>query len=138
LWAITQPNADVTQMEHAQQFAHARDMSPLSGTHKFSKYSIASIPNDVVVSRASRLGVSIGKSPSQVSASVMLIKDLDLNRTLIMLKKKEESVLHELEGPQILVMNIANKLSEDLVNEDSITLEEHKGPRLRFLNQFMG
>jgi hypothetical protein len=48
-----------------------------------------------------------------------------------MLKKKEESVLNELEGPESLVMNIANKLSEDLVNEESITPEEHKGPPVK-------
>jgi hypothetical protein len=28
-------------------------------------------------------------------------------------------------------MNIANKLSEDFVNADSITLKEHKGPPVK-------
>jgi hypothetical protein len=53
----------------------------------FPSIPFASIPNSVVVARATRLGVSLGKSPSQMNASVELIKDLDLQRTLVMFKK---------------------------------------------------
>jgi hypothetical protein len=44
-----------------------------AGTTSFiSKYSISTIPNEVVVARAAKLGVSFGLSPSQVNASIRL------------------------------------------------------------------
>jgi hypothetical protein len=58
-----------------------------AGTTSFiSKYSISTIPNEVVVARAAKLGVSFGLSPSQVNALIELLKETDLNRTLIIFK----------------------------------------------------
>jgi hypothetical protein len=71
-----QPNADATQLERAKQVALAWDSPLVSGTKSITKFSIASIPNDVVVARASRLGVLLGESPSQIVSSVNLIKIL--------------------------------------------------------------
>jgi hypothetical protein len=88
--------------------ALARDSPSVSGTKSIPKFSITSIPNDVVVARVSRLGVLLGESPSQIVSFVNLIKDLDLNTTLIMLKKKEEMVLNKLYNNSSLVLNAAN------------------------------
>ena len=50
-------------------------------------YSVASIPNELVVARVARLGVSLGQSPTQIFPSINLIKEVDLHRTLITLMK---------------------------------------------------
>ena len=79
-------------MERAQHKAQARDPSNFSGTKYISKFSFDSIPNDIILERVSKLGVSLGRSPSQISKSIKGIKELDLNRTLTMVKQKEEKV----------------------------------------------
>jgi hypothetical protein len=40
------------------------------------KFPIASIPNELVVSSAAKLGVSVGVSPSKVSSSINLLRKL--------------------------------------------------------------
>jgi hypothetical protein len=72
-----QPNADVSQLERAQERAQIRDYGISSGTKLISKFNLASLPNEIVVARASKLGVSLGVSPSQVDSSIATIKDLD-------------------------------------------------------------
>jgi hypothetical protein len=89
IWA--QPNAHATQMERAQERAALMDFGNLKGTNLIPHFTLASIPNDVVIARASKLGVSLGKSPSQIESSVASIKNLDLERSLVMLKRKEVS-----------------------------------------------
>jgi hypothetical protein len=84
-----QPNADETQLKRAQLIAQAKEDILYSGTIIPSKFTIASIPNDVIAARASKLGISLGDSPSNVTDSISKIKDIDLNRTLIMLKNKK-------------------------------------------------
>jgi hypothetical protein len=70
-----QPNADATQMEHAQERAILRDFGNLKGTNLIPQFTLASIRNDVVVASASKLGVSLGKSPSQIESSIDSIKN---------------------------------------------------------------
>jgi hypothetical protein len=59
-----QPNADVSQLERAQERAQIRDYGISSGTKLISKFNLASLPNEIIVARASKLGVSLGVSPS--------------------------------------------------------------------------
>jgi hypothetical protein len=59
-----QPNTDVSQLERAQERAQIRDYVISSGTKLISKFNLASLVNEIVVSRASKLGVSLGVSPS--------------------------------------------------------------------------
>ena len=82
-----QPNADATALERAQQLAQARDEDFGPGNSRAHRFSIASIPDDVVVARAGKLGLSLGLTPNEVATSVSLIKDVDLHRTLTILKK---------------------------------------------------
>lgn len=88
-------------MERAQQRAEARDDISGSGTNRVPLSSIASIPNEVVIVRASRLGVSLGVSPTEINSSVNLIKNIDLNRTITFLKKNEDELRR---GRMILVV----------------------------------
>jgi hypothetical protein len=111
----SQPNADLSQMERAQERAQIRDYGATSGTGLISKFNLASIPNEVLAARASKLGISLGTSPNQIDSSIASIKNLDLERTLIMLKRKESSLKEQDEGDSSFVINEATSLYEDLI-----------------------
>ena len=66
--------------------------------------------------------------PSQIESSVNLLKDLDVDRTLFMLKRKEAAVDEDGESEGSLVLNRANKLAEDLFEEENTTLVGIKEP----------
>jgi hypothetical protein len=121
-----QPNADDTQMERAQKILHDRESCTERGTSFMSKFSFVSFPNDEVVARASRLGVSLGCSPSQVTSSVKKINDIDMLRTLVMLKKNEDKVKKGSGEPSNLVLQKAKDLSFDLEEEEQQGSEGQK------------
>jgi hypothetical protein len=52
-----QSNADATQLERAQQHVQARDDILYSSNKITSHFTIVAIPNDVVLARASKLGI---------------------------------------------------------------------------------
>jgi hypothetical protein len=120
-----QPNADATQLERAQKIAQNRD----AGTDFISRFSLTSIPNEVVVHRASKLGVCFGASPSQIETSVKILKDTALQRTLIMLKKNEDKVKGG-ESSQCLALDQATDLSDDLEEEEQQGSLGHKDQNL--------
>ena len=121
-----QPNADAQVMEWAQHKAYARDPGYNSGNIISPKFTIASIPTEVVIARASKLGVSLGKSPEQINSSVEFIKDLDLNRALTILERSSGHDLGEKDDMGSLVLQEAIVLSEDLQLEENKALEDHK------------
>jgi hypothetical protein len=126
-----QSNADATQLERAQQHAQARDDILYSGTKIPSQFTIAAIPNDVVAARASKLGISLGTSPSTVTESIRKIKDLDLHRTLILLQRKECEEIKDRDPTDSLVFDEATRLSTDLLVEENDFSGTHKEPPLR-------
>jgi hypothetical protein len=63
-----------------------------SGNTSAFKFSLASFSNDSIVARAAKLGVKLGESPSQILESVNNLKDIDLQRTLVMLKRNEDKI----------------------------------------------
>jgi hypothetical protein len=71
----------------------ARDPANLSATNLLKKFTIASFSNAEVVQRASKLGVSLGKSPSQIDESIKNLEDIDVTHTLFMLNRNEEKAL---------------------------------------------
>jgi hypothetical protein len=81
-----QPNADLTQMERAQQQASTRGPSSYSGTKNLPYFTFASFSDE---SRANKFGVSLGVSNNEVIESITLLKDMDVARTLFVLKHKE-------------------------------------------------
>jgi hypothetical protein len=86
-------------------------------TASSSLFSIASIPDDVVISRASTLGVS----------SIHHIKDLDLQRTLVMLQRNEDRVKKGDVNNSNLVLEQAIELSADLKEDEQLGLQGQKG-----------
>jgi hypothetical protein len=58
------------------------------GDNRFSRFTVASFSNESILAKASKLGVSLGSSPGQILESVNTLKEVDLQRTLVMLKKK--------------------------------------------------
>ena len=125
-----QPNADATQMDRAKLRAKEKDFD-YSGTDLIHEFTIASLSNDEVVARATKLGVSLGKSPSQIENSVDLLKDVDLNRTLIMLKKKDALLSTIDNDAESLVLNQAISLAGDLLDEEAIAAADHKDPPVK-------
>jgi hypothetical protein len=85
----SQPNAEASQMERAQKIAMQRDQAMDPGNNRFSRFTVASFSNESILAKASKLGVSLGSSPSQILESVNTLKEVDLQRTLVMLKNKK-------------------------------------------------
>jgi hypothetical protein len=121
-----QPNADATQMERAQQQASARDPSSFSGKKHLNKFTLASFSDDVVVRRAAALGVSLGRTNSQVLQSVQLLKETDIQRNLFILKRKDEKLDDIVDDHCSLLLENATKLSQDLLEEELLETETHK------------
>ena len=111
-----QPFADSTSMERAMLLAQRRDFPTASGTPFKYNHSILNIPNEVIVSRAAKLGVSLGVSPSQVASSVNKIKNVEVERSITFLKKNLPDV--EGDDPYSLVVRRASRLSEDLISDE--------------------
>uniref|UniRef100_A0ACD5Y7J2 Uncharacterized protein n=1 Tax=Avena sativa TaxID=4498 RepID=A0ACD5Y7J2_AVESA len=128
-----QPNADATQLERAQLRAMNRDPSSCAGTKSCHKFTLSNLSNDEVIAKAFRLGFFLGSSPSQIIQSVNLLKDNDLERTLITLKRNEEKARTEDSSGHSLVLAKAVSLSGDLQEEEQQGSEDHKDFLLRDL-----
>ena len=63
---------------------HIAEQRNSSGKHSFK--SILDIPDDVIIHRASRLGVSLADNAAKTSCSVNLIKRLESERSLVILQ----------------------------------------------------
>jgi hypothetical protein len=124
-----QPTADLTQLERAKLRAGERDIGGDKGNAQ-SRFSIASIPNEVVVARAAKLGVSLGLSPSLIESSVNTMKEIDLQRTLVILKRNEDNVRQDNGSDLASVVTVAKKLSSDLDKEEQQGSEGHEDPTL--------
>jgi hypothetical protein len=61
-----QPNSDASQLECARLQAQAKDPSDYLGTKALPNFTLASFSNSQIETRASKLGVSLGDSPSKV------------------------------------------------------------------------
>lgn len=61
-------------MERAIKVANSRD--PPSGTTPMPKLSFCHLSDSVVVARASKLGVLLGKSPTEIAFSVKNLKNV--------------------------------------------------------------
>ncbi|KAM0839562.1 hypothetical protein ACQ4PT_060232 [Festuca glaucescens] len=96
-----QANADASQLERAMQLAQRRDEPHLPGTILNAKHSILEFTDDEVVHRASRLGVSLGVSASEVAMSVSTIKNLETSRNLVILNNSLSSTIKPQICPRI-------------------------------------
>jgi hypothetical protein len=128
-----QPNADMPQMEKAKRKAQARDESFSSGQFNFPMHSIINISDSEIVKRAECLGISLGKSPSEIGKSVKGLKMVQEERILTISENKKHEMENMEEGLETLVLSKVSTLCEDLVDDDDIPLDlddhlEHRKP----------
>ena len=76
------PDADRPQLERAMDLADRRDSAFQSGMKFSSNLSFVSIPNEVIAERASKLGISLGLSSTQVSDSIQNLKEVEEVRNI--------------------------------------------------------
>ena len=81
------------------------------------------MPNEVIVFRASRLGISLGTSPSQNDNSVNSLKELENSRHLTFLENNLPPI--DDEDKHSLVLRKASNLCEDLYNDIEEGLDDH-------------
>ncbi|KAM0915235.1 hypothetical protein ACQ4PT_010998 [Festuca glaucescens] len=118
-----QPNADATQMERAMQNVNFRHDFTSPGNGK-SKLSIASLSDEDILVKASHLGISLGKNKKEVLKAVESIKEVNVNRTLVILKKNVEAQLDKEEGQNSLLTSKFSSLTGDLIIEEAQELLE--------------
>jgi hypothetical protein len=113
-----QPNAEATQLARAQGLAMQRDQALDSGNSSVSKFTLASFSNESIITHASQLGVTLGASPSQIQASVNNLKEVDLQRTLVVLKRNEDKIKNVEDSISASILQDALDLSADLDEEE--------------------
>jgi hypothetical protein len=110
-----QPNAEATQMERAMKIAKQRAELPVLGKSPLKSPSITLFTDDHIVQNVVALGVSLGNSHSDCVACARLIKDVELQRNLTMLKKSDSLVN---DTASCLAVTHASNLCLDLDGED--------------------
>ena len=110
-------------MERAMKLAQRRNSLPAAGTATCST-SFNDFSNGEIVAKASRLDISLGGSPSEVDASVEVLRHIENERSLTMLRKNIDLDI----GPDSLVIHKASNLSEDLEDEEEEEAQEHQAP----------
>ncbi|KAK1626125.1 hypothetical protein QYE76_000440 [Lolium multiflorum] len=132
-----QPNADMPQLERAVHLAQRRNEHLLTGTSNTANPSIIHMSSDQIVSRANKLGISLGNSTEQVLKSVQKIKSLESDRHVTFLKNNLNTV-----DPSVspsLVISRASSLSEDLVDDDTESIMDHSDAlSLRLVDNIVG
>ena len=78
--------ADVSSINRAMRIADRRDGFLYAGVSPPSRSSLLKFSNDTIISRASRLGISLGSSPSQMVSSVAVLKEAEDSRRVTSLK----------------------------------------------------
>jgi hypothetical protein len=68
----------------------------------------------------------LGRTKSKILDSVKLLKNIDLARTLIILKQKEEKDFASADDNSSFVIEEVNNLSKDLLKEEFSGIENHK------------
>jgi hypothetical protein len=119
-----QPNADVTQMERAMLIAKKRGETPVIGKSPSKLTSIISFADDHIVQSAVSLGVSLGNSHLECIKSVRLIKDVELQRTLTMLKNSDY-VEGSRDTAACLAVTRASVLCDDLEEDEHLDDDSH-------------
>ena len=89
----------------------------IQGTNLNPVFSILSISDDQIVTRAAKLGVSLGISQIEKIESAKILKDSELNRITCQVLEKNVA-LSDLHDPQNLILNRAASLSEDLEEDE--------------------
>ena len=80
-----QPMADASSMDRVMMIAARRDHFPSVGMSTPPRQSILQFSSDTIISRASRLGISLGSSHAQVVNSVTVLKEVEDTRRVTFL-----------------------------------------------------
>jgi hypothetical protein len=113
-----QPNADATQMERVMQNISQRHDLTSSGNDNH-KSSLSSLSDEDILAKASRLGISLGKNRHEVLKAVQSIKEVDVNQSLVILKKNVNTQLNKEEGHDSLLISKFSSLTGDLIIEEA-------------------
>jgi hypothetical protein len=113
-------------MERAQQQASARDPSNFSGKKLLHNLNLLSLSHDSVVRRVAIPGLSLGRTNSQIIHSVNLFKEMDVARNLFTLKRNDEFLSENKDDHCSVLLEEANKLSQDLLDEENAETETRK------------
>ena len=111
-------------MEKARLLAEHRDNLWAQGTAPHR--SFLDLPNEVILSRASKLGVSLGLCPSETANSISSLKNTEETRNLTFLKNTLKITVGN--DVQSMVISKAYNLSEDLDHEEEEELMDHLDP----------
>jgi hypothetical protein len=90
-----------------------------------SKHSIASLTAEDILSKASRLGISLGKNKKEDLEAALSIKEVDVNITLVILKRNGETSVDKEEGQSSLLTSKFSNLTGDLIIEEGQESLEH-------------
>jgi hypothetical protein len=115
-------------MERAMKIAKQRAEIPVLGKSPLKPSSITSFTHDHIIDNASLLGVSLGNSHSECAASARLIKDVEIQRNITILKKLY-SLIND--TTSCLVVTHASELCLDLEGEDYLDDEPLVVPKER-------
>jgi hypothetical protein len=128
-----QPNADATQMERAMQnISHRHDL--ISTGNDKHKPSLASLSDEDILVKASRLGISLGKNSNEVAKAVQSIKEVDVKQSLFILKKNVDAQLHKEEGQNSMLISKFSSLTRDLLIEEAQENLEHDDLLMPIIN----
>jgi hypothetical protein len=112
-----QPNTDATQMERAILIAKKRAETHVLGKSPLKPTSITAFTDDHIIDNVISLGVSLGTSHSECITSAKLIKDVELHRTLTMLRNLDNLVY---DTASCLAVTRASDLWDDLDGDDFV------------------
>jgi hypothetical protein len=87
-------------------------ISPGTNLKSKSKLSLLSIPDEVLIERASKLGVSLGDCSDKCLKSISVIKNLENDRRIVFLKNNLPDISNSMEHS--MVISNASNLCEDL------------------------
>jgi hypothetical protein len=128
-----QPNADATQMERAMQnISHIHDL--ISTGNDKHKPSLASLSDEDILVKASRLGISLGKNSNEVLKAVQSIKEVDVKQSLVILKKNVDAQLHKEEGQNSMLISKFSSLTGDLIIDEAQENLEHDDLLMPIIN----
>jgi hypothetical protein len=111
-------------MDKAMLIAQKRMEIPVIGMSISKPTSIASFSEEQIIDNALSLGVSLGFSSSECFKSAKLIKDFELQRSLIMLNCKDKSENNFENDSCCLAVSRASELCDDLEAEENLMTDE--------------
>jgi hypothetical protein len=113
-----QADADDTQMARAMKITQQRHDVYSAGISPPPKFSFTSLSHDEIVGRASRIGVSLGKTFDETVESINILKSVEEGTNFHILQKNMDETLRGDAGPSNLMVSDISSLCEDLIEDE--------------------